>query len=121
MTQIAETDSLTQLPNRDWFLAHLERAASSATARTHQMTLILADLDRFKEINDTCGYAAGDQALVTVGRVFRSLVRKPDAVARLGGTNSGSFCPRHPSRTEPSSRESSCKPFRQRGSSWPRD
>jgi diguanylate cyclase (GGDEF)-like protein/PAS domain S-box-containing protein len=93
VTQIAETDSLTQLPNRDWFLAHLERAASSATARAHQMTVILADLDRFKEINDTCGYAAGDQALVTVGRVFRSLVRKPDAVARLGGDEFGILLP----------------------------
>ncbi|MCC6128582.1 MAG: EAL domain-containing protein [Acidobacteria bacterium] len=93
VTQIAETDSLTHLPNRDWFLAQLERAINLSTAKSRQLTLILADLDRFREINETSGYATGDQTLVMVGQLFRENLRKPDMVARLGGDEFGILLP----------------------------
>ncbi|MEO8527344.1 MAG: EAL domain-containing protein, partial [Caldimonas sp.] len=76
-------DALTELPNRrylDKFLS--ERAASDDAAG---IALLHIDLDRFKQINDTLGHAAGDAMLVHVAKVLRANVRDDDFVARIGG------------------------------------
>jgi diguanylate cyclase (GGDEF)-like protein/putative nucleotidyltransferase with HDIG domain len=81
----SHTDPLTGLPNRRsldrQFEAGLQRAAQSEG----NISLIVLDLDRLKEINDTYGHEAGDRALRAVGTVLRSTVRKNDLCARFAG------------------------------------
>ncbi|SHF59320.1 putative bifunctional diguanylate cyclase/phosphodiesterase [Geodermatophilus nigrescens] len=82
-------DPLTGLANRELFArrvaAELERGAPGA--------VVLVDLDRFKEVNDTLGHHAGDQLLVEVGRRLAATVRGEDTVARLGGDEFGLLLP----------------------------
>ena len=81
----AETDALTQLPNRHWLAQHLPRAVDRARAGGHGLALLFVDLDDFKYINDTLGHAAGDALLRAAAGRLRSLMRPDDQVARLGG------------------------------------
>jgi diguanylate cyclase (GGDEF)-like protein/PAS domain S-box-containing protein len=79
-------DLLTGLPNRALFIDRLDRAI--AIARRHagrRFAVLFLDLDRFKNINDSLGHAAGDELLVTVARRIQSCLRPSDTVARLGG------------------------------------
>ena len=87
---MATHDALTDLPNRSFlrdrlaqslFAAAKEEANGSASLKA----LLLLDLDRFKEINDTLGHAAGDRLLRMVADRLRNLVGEQDLVARLGG------------------------------------
>ena len=81
----ARTDGLTGLPNRRAFEEHFEREATRA-ARTHRpFALLLADIDRFKELNDRDGHVAGDAALATLGRLLPEHLRHSDVPARFGG------------------------------------
>ena len=74
-------DSLTALPNRLMF----DRTATASLASSDKCAVLLLDLDRFKEINDTLGHAAGDAVLQEVGRRLSAIVRTDACVARLGG------------------------------------
>ena len=79
-------DPLTGLPNRVYFLSHLERAA----ARSHrhpeyQFALMFLDLDGFKKVNDEFGHAAGDEFLAAVGQRLQAAIRPTDVAARIGG------------------------------------
>jgi diguanylate cyclase (GGDEF)-like protein len=78
-------DSLTGLPNRVLFTEQLAQtlAHQPADRRTH--AVLFLDLDRFKNINDSWGHAAGDELLVQVAQRLRSAVRPGDLPARLGG------------------------------------
>ncbi len=76
-------DSLTGLPNRRYLDQTLANAAASGLRA--QTALLHIDLDRFKQINDTLGHAAGDAMLVHASKVLRANVRKSDFVARIGG------------------------------------
>jgi len=78
--QLAHFDSLTGLPNRRQLIWRVERAIEQARRGSHQVGLLLIDLDRFKVINDTLGHAAGDELLIEVGRRLRSCVRHSDQV-----------------------------------------
>jgi diguanylate cyclase (GGDEF)-like protein/PAS domain S-box-containing protein len=78
-------DSLTALPNRTLFRTHLHDAIADSAARSRRFTVLILDLDGFKEINDTLGHGSGDALLVDVAMRMRALVRDPDFVARLGG------------------------------------
>jgi diguanylate cyclase (GGDEF)-like protein/PAS domain S-box-containing protein len=85
MRNIAYYDALTSLPNRRLLLDRLQRAISGAQRSEKFGALLFLDLDRFKQINDTLGHAAGDQLLQeTATRISRAL-RASDTVARLGG------------------------------------
>jgi diguanylate cyclase (GGDEF)-like protein/PAS domain S-box-containing protein len=81
----ADHDALTGLPNRGLFQNRLEQAIARAQRRQERFALLFLDLDRFKEINDTMGHAAGDALLVEVARRLSDTVREEDTIARLGG------------------------------------
>ncbi len=78
-------DSLTGLPNRALLHDRLENAIQ-IMRRTHApMTLLLLDLDRFKDVNDALGHLVGDRLLQLVGQRLEAILRESDTVARLGG------------------------------------
>lgn len=82
--QLSLTDPLTGLPNR----RHLERTMErefAAARRGRPLTVVLFDLDRFKEYNDTSGHQAGDEALRSFGRILGAACRAVDLAARYGG------------------------------------
>jgi diguanylate cyclase (GGDEF)-like protein len=82
----AMKDPLTGLFNRMGFVRGLnERIGAGPRDATDNAALLLIDLDRFKQVNDTYGHAAGDAVLIGVANLLKSLVRKSDLVGRLGG------------------------------------
>jgi diguanylate cyclase (GGDEF)-like protein len=81
----ARVDALTGLANRRALEEIIAAEISRAERFEHQLAIVLLDLDRFKEINDSFGHAAGDVMLRTVSRLLTSLARQGDTVARWGG------------------------------------
>src|SRR5207344_1075393 len=69
------------LPNRTLFHEQLDEQLAEA----RPIAVLLIDLDRFKEVNDTLGHALGDELLMEVGRRLRPMLPAPDLIARLGG------------------------------------
>ncbi|HXG20165.1 MAG TPA: EAL domain-containing protein [Methylomirabilota bacterium] len=78
-------DALTDLPNRVLFRESLQQAILDAHCYKKPLALLLLDLDRFREINDTFGHHWGDTLLQQVSIRLRSVLRKFDHIARLGG------------------------------------
>ncbi len=78
-------DSLTNLPNRTLLHQRLEAAVDQARAEPRTMAVLLMDLDRFKEVNDTLGHHVGDRLLQQVAPRLHNVVRGHETVARLGG------------------------------------
>lgn len=90
----ATHDVLTGLVNRVEFERRLEAALAEASGNdAADSMLLLLDLDRFKEINDTCGHAAGDAMLREVTQRFQSCLDSEDVLARLGGDEFGVLLP----------------------------
>jgi diguanylate cyclase (GGDEF)-like protein len=89
----ARTDDLTGLLNRRAFYEQCEQVVRTVAAHSPAALLIL-DLDRFKEINDSLGHAAGDELLVQVADRLRHHVRADDVLARLGGDEFAVLLPR---------------------------
>jgi len=86
LQRYATVDELTGLSNRRCFLERLQHELAHVRRYTHASTSVLmADLDHFKKINDTYGHAAGDAALRHFSALLREVVRETDAVGRLGG------------------------------------
>lgn len=81
----ASHDSLTNLPNRAYFAARLARTLRSTHPANDKVAVLFLDSDRFKNINDTYGHAAGDAVLVAVATRVRAQLRENDVVARFGG------------------------------------
>jgi diguanylate cyclase (GGDEF)-like protein len=82
----ASHDSLTELPNRVLFNDRLDQALAYARRQDSSRTaVLLLDLDRFKEVNDTLGHHQGDRLLREVGDRLRGTLREADTIARLGG------------------------------------
>lgn len=81
----ATHDALTDLPNRVLLHDRLHQAIRTAERDETPISLLLLDLNRFKEINDTLGHQAGDDILRQVASRLQEVVRKADTVARLGG------------------------------------
>ncbi|MBS7540214.1 EAL domain-containing protein, partial [Ancylobacter lacus] len=83
-------DNLTSLPNRELFLDRLASAVSfTRTDEQAKPTVLLVDLDRFKQVNANLGMAAGDSLLLTVARRLMRLMKPQDTLARLGGDHFG--------------------------------
>jgi diguanylate cyclase (GGDEF)-like protein len=78
-------DPLTGLPNRTFLCRRLDHELAALDTPGRCVTLMILDLDGFKEVNDTLGHSIGDQVLVQIARRVASSVRHVDAVARLGG------------------------------------
>jgi two-component system, cell cycle response regulator len=83
--RLAVTDPLTGLHNRRYAMPHLARIAERARQTGRSYAVMVLDLDRFKEVNDTWGHAAGDAVLVEVARRLRDNLRPVDLLARIGG------------------------------------
>lgn len=81
----AYLDSLTGLPNRRHLSDRLEEELARARRHTHELSVLLLDLDHFKEVNDTHGHDAGDHVLAEIGRLLGKHVRQEDVVGRYGG------------------------------------
>ena len=82
---IATHDSLTGLPNRFLLQDRLAMAISQAERSSKKLAVLMLDLDRFKNVNDTLGHSKGDELLKSVGDRLTATVRGYDTVARLGG------------------------------------
>lgn len=82
---IAQRDPLTDLLNRSAFIDLLQSRLESIAKTGETVALVLIDLDRFKDVNDTFGHQTGDVVLKKVGDRIRSAVRPRDEVARIGG------------------------------------
>jgi len=85
LTRMASRDPLTDLLNRRMFMEHLAREVAIARQLNGKLSLIMIDLDHFKQVNDRYGHAFGDRALSHIGARLRALVRESDHVGRLGG------------------------------------
>jgi diguanylate cyclase (GGDEF)-like protein len=85
LRHMALNDPLTGLPNRAGFTQRLAQEVAQADAGGSGFSLIVIDLDRFKEINDVRGHSAGDEVLLTVARRMSHHLASDEFVARLGG------------------------------------
>ncbi len=89
----ANHDPLTELPNRALFSERIHEAVERARAEQREAAVLLMDLDRFKEINDTLGHHCGDLLLQELGGRLKTALRETDTVARLGGDEFGVLLP----------------------------
>jgi len=83
--ELAQTDVLTGLPNRAFFLARLDELNAQLRNGGWTFSILMLDLDRFKNVNDSLGHGAGDALLRLVAQRLKSAVRATDVLARLGG------------------------------------
>ena len=85
LERVASTDGLTGLANRGTFEAVAERLVRRAQIDQTPLALVLFDIDHFKQLNDTQGHAAGDQALRGFAATLQAQSRPTDLIARIGG------------------------------------
>lgn len=85
LLELASTDSLTGLSNRRAFFASMEQILALSSRHLRPVTIMLADIDHFKDVNDTYGHQAGDAVLRHVADLIRKTLRTSDIAARVGG------------------------------------
>lgn len=90
---MAFTDSLTGLYDRRYFKVKLHEELQRAKRYNRSFSIIMADLDNFKDINDAYGHLAGDRTLNAIGSVLKKHIRKIDIIARYGGDEFVMFFP----------------------------
>ncbi len=96
---LAHHDPLTRLPNRRLFQDRLETALSDCERSGERLAVLLLDLDRFKDVNDSFGHPVGDELLQHVALRLRERLRAGDTLARLGG-DEFALLMQHPQRDE---------------------
>ncbi|MCX7206686.1 MAG: diguanylate cyclase [Proteobacteria bacterium] len=99
LEQLAVTDRLTGLYNRLFLDQVLEREFSTIGRHGTTFSLILLDIDHFKQVNDTYGHHAGDEVLKSISKILKESVRESDVVGRWGGEEFLVLCP-NTSRTD---------------------
>jgi len=82
---LAHHDPLTKLPNRMLFLSRLQHNIEKARRQANNMAVLMLDLDRFKDVNDSFGHLAGDDLLQMVAERLTTRLRTSDTICRLGG------------------------------------
>lgn len=85
LSTMAEEDQLTKLQNRRGIQYQLEKLFKEATGTKRNFSIILCDIDFFKEINDRHGHLVGDQVLVEIADIIKQTIRRSDMAARWGG------------------------------------
>ncbi len=85
LNQLSITDGLTKLHNHRYFQDHLTREIKRVSRTQSPLTLILIDIDDFKQLNDTYGHAAGDEVLISLAGIMNDNARESDLIARYGG------------------------------------
>lgn len=85
LNTLALTDALTNLPNRRHFDQQLCAEIDRATQYKNNFSLLILDIDHFKQLNDTYGHDVGDAVLQALGAMFNTACRKSDLIARIGG------------------------------------
>ena len=85
LRHLATHDMLTSLPNRVLLDDRLAQGIAHAEREGHGFAVVVVDLDRFKQVNDSCGHQAGDELLKNVAQRLQGVARSIDTVARLGG------------------------------------
>jgi len=85
LRSLAYQDSLTELYNHRYFYEQLEHEVERAQRYGRPVSVMLLDLDHFKEVNDTYGHLMGDKLLALVGQIIKDQVRSSDIAARYGG------------------------------------
>ncbi|PPL17313.1 hypothetical protein UN63_05640 [Oceanisphaera arctica] len=85
LEMMAQTDSLTRLPNRHGLNMTLEKDLRRAQRYRRPLTVIMLDIDHFKHVNDQCGHLTGDKVLVRFGQLLLDNLRETDAICRWGG------------------------------------
>jgi len=85
LTRLATTDALTGLANRRRLLAEMDKELSRADRSGRPLSVLMIDLDHFKDINDRCGHAVGDAVLVAVAARCLARLRAIDLCGRIGG------------------------------------
>jgi diguanylate cyclase (GGDEF)-like protein len=83
--QLSITDGLTKLHNHRFFQDHLTREIKRVTRSGEPLSMLMADIDDFKSLNDRFGHAAGDELLAGLARAMNGMVRDSDLLARYGG------------------------------------
>ncbi len=83
--ELANRDQITSLYNRRRFEEELKKQISRCRDEGESAALLLLDLDRFKDVNDSAGHAAGDRLIRLVGRALDERISDPDVAARIGG------------------------------------
>ncbi len=83
--RLAYYDSITGLPNRELFNDRITMALFNARRNQHMLGVMMLDLDKFKDVNDTLGHHVGDLLLKSVGERLHGMIRKSDTIARMGG------------------------------------
>ncbi len=79
------TDELTQLPNRKAYNERINELIAQRNRYGITFSLLMLDIDHFKEINDTCGHKSGDCILITFSQLLIAIIRKTDYIFRIGG------------------------------------
>ena len=85
LKELLKVDELTGLSNRRHFMDYLNKMVSLSKRRSQSLSLLMADVDNFKNINDTYGHHMGDEFLKAVGEVLKENTREEDLSARMGG------------------------------------
>lgn len=91
--RLAQIDMLTNLPNRHHFMALAEKEVSRAQRCGGGLSILMMDIDHFKDVNDTFGHRAGDVVLTEIGGVCCQALRDIDLVGRIGGEEFAVFLP----------------------------
>jgi len=85
LKKLAITDGLTKLYNSRYFYKQLDLEVDRFQRYNHSLSLLLIDIDHFKEYNDTYGHLEGDKVLVRLGQIIKSCLRRMDTAHRYGG------------------------------------